>query len=87
MNKELEKEVISRLVDNIDTIGKKFVDIPKSSVLAYLRGVGINASDSEYIYCKLQEIYLKKNIKPSTIPTTKPKVMRKNLFGEIKRIV
>ena len=55
------KEIIDALSEAILATGKRFEEIPKSSITDYLTKVGVNKSKHEEIYQKLTEIYKVKN--------------------------
>jgi len=61
------KEIIDALSDAILATGKRFEEIPKSSITTYLDKVGVNKKNHEEIYQKLSEIY---NVKPKVKNTT-----------------
>jgi len=61
------KEIIDALSDAILKTGKRFEEIPKSSITDYLTKVGVNKSKHEEIYQKLTEIYAPKQKNSKTI--------------------
>jgi hypothetical protein len=60
------KEIIDALSDAILATGKRFEEIPKSSITSYLDKVGVSKNKHEEIYKKLTEIY---NVKPKVKTT------------------
>lgn len=61
------KEIIDALSDAILKTGKRFEEIPKSSITDYLTKSGVNKSKHEEIYQKLIEIYTPKQKNSKTV--------------------
>jgi hypothetical protein len=55
------KDIIDAISDAILATGKRFEEIPKSSITSYLDKVGVNRNKHDEIYQKLTDIY---NVKP-----------------------
>ena len=61
------KKIIDALSDAILKTGKRFEEIPKSSITDYLTKSGVNKSKHEEIYQKLIEIYTPKQKNSKTV--------------------
>ena len=87
MKPELEKNIIAEAIEAVKGTGKKFNDLPKESILKYLKTHGLGTSDSLHIYEKLDQFYNKRGPVVSSLGKDKESIKpRKNIFGEIKRI-
>jgi hypothetical protein len=82
------KEIIDALSDAILATGKRFEEIPKSSITSYLDKVGVSKNKHEEIYKKLTEIY---NVNPkvkttdhSKDKTPSPKVVHTSVTTKTK---
>lgn len=78
------KEIIDALSDAILATGKRFEEIPKSSIISYLDKVGVNKKTHEEIYQKLTEIY---NVKPKAKNITKSDVSKDTTPSPVTKVV
>jgi hypothetical protein len=93
-NKNKNMDIINILVDAVVASGKKFNEIPKESIFAYLNKAGINKSKWQSTYDTLasnfkETIPIVKKIEqshPQSRNELKQRQPRKSIFSEIKKI-
>lgn len=90
---------VSQLVDAITASGKKFTDVSKDAIFAFLEREGVSKKSWESIYDELRNIYhpsSKKEVKNVSSPVVdytdsshndvKVRQPRKSVFSEITKI-
>lgn len=97
--KQENMDIVNILIDAVIASGKKFSEIPKESIFAYLDKAGISKSKWNDIYKTLSmqfnetkatvKVVEDKTFKPETKSSTvdvKQRQPRKSIFSEIKKI-
>ena len=92
--KNKNMDIVNILLDAVVASGKKFGEIPKESIFAYLEKAGINRSKWQVIYDNLASNFketvpiVKKVEQSHTHSKTelKQRQPRKSIFSEIKKI-
>lgn len=93
-NKNKNMDIVNILVDAVVASGKKFGEIPKESIFAYLDKANINKSKWQGIYDTLssnfkETVPIVKKIEqshPQSRNELKQRQPRKSIFSEIKKI-